>query len=199
MDLVKREMTSIDLPKTLLDTYRRMAERARDPGQLVKLTKNGFVDEDGDKVADQFISIIIDSQDYYHKWVNTDEGLVIEKRGIEEFESYEAAQAEGYKLGLKLTFKVLEPVESKDEIFFCYFAEMSAQEYDKHVKRVLSKGRTPNGSYTKIFYQIVPTKKGGPQPKAMFKDMGPLEEEPIDVTPVESSETSPVPDGWQSD
>ena len=198
MDLEERKMTDIVIPKTLKDTYKRMAKRAKDLPEFLTLTKKGF-EKNQELETDQYIAEITHSEDHYFKWVETDEGLKKEKRDIREFSDPKSAKEEGFSLGVDLTFNVIKPDAFKGEKRMLSLATMSTEEFDRYVKRLARKGFTPNHVYTRIYYQIVLTKKGGPQPKAMFQDLGPIEPEPIDVTPVESSEPSPVPELWRED
>jgi hypothetical protein len=198
MHLEQRKMSDIVIPKTLKDIYKRMANRAKDLVKIVKVTKKGFETLDGEIETDQYLAAIEDSKDHYYRWNETDEGLKIEKRDIEEFENREAAKKEDFDLGADLTFKVVKPDEFKGEMRKISLATMSTEEFDRYVKRLARKGFTPNHVYTRIYYQIVPTKKGGPKPKAMFQDLGPIEPEPIDVTPVEDLESSKVHEAWKN-
>jgi hypothetical protein len=194
----KKNMTSIELPGTLQDTYMRMAHRAKDAGRFIKIRKNGFVDANEEIIAEQLIVHIIDSEDYYYKWIKGDKGPEIEKLDINRME-YGVAKSKGWQLGILITFIIIKPDVLTGETLRCSLPEMSAGEFDRYAKWLNRRGLTPNHVYTRIHIQVVPTKKGGPTAKALFHEMGIIEPKPIDVTPDASSEKTSLPLEWETD
>jgi hypothetical protein len=179
-ELANSQKMAIDLPENLESTYRRMAERAEDFGNFIEATKQGYVFHDsGDVIGEKIKGVINSSVDYYGRW--SEDISQLHKRSVNDFEGRNEAHAEGYHQRTLITFTT-----DTGEIFKLDCAEMSSMSFDQYVRRLLTRGTTPNHVVTEFGYLIVQTKRGGPRPKVIFRAIGMVDKQPVDVTPIEN-------------